>query len=146
HITAIAPSGLRPDNVGVSAEVVFKVSSANVVTSQIIRGQFLRGTGDECSISISTSNGQSWREIWKAHETETLANIPLVRQVSGAYEVLVKVRMIAQTEPASLVLKSLHIQTTTQLNSKTLPKLNIGRNMVYVGAGEQSESVVLWPE
>ena len=32
------------------------------------------------------------------------------------------------------------------LNSKTQPRLNLGRNTVYVGAGAQTESIVFWPD
>jgi len=32
------------------------------------------------------------------------------------------------------------------LNNKTQPKLNFGQNVVYVGAGAQEESIVLWPD
>src|SRR5207249_7074375 len=37
-------------------------------------------------------------------------------------------------------------ETVTQLNGKTQPRLNLGKNTVFVGAGEQTESIVLWPE
>ena len=32
------------------------------------------------------------------------------------------------------------------LNSKTQPSLRLGQNTVYVGTGDQSDTVVLWPE
>ena len=32
------------------------------------------------------------------------------------------------------------------LNSKTQPSLRLGRNEVYVGVGDQSDSIVFWPE
>jgi hypothetical protein len=43
-------------------------------------------------------------------------------------------------------LRDLEFETTTMLNSKTQPKLNIGKNTIYVGAGDQSESIVFWPD
>src|SRR5205823_11152466 len=60
----------------------------------------------------------------------------LIEEVNGSYEVLVKAK-----QP-----KDLKFTTITQLNGKTQPKLNLGKNTVYVGAGEQTESIVLWPE
>ena len=32
------------------------------------------------------------------------------------------------------------------VNSKTQPRLNLGRNMVYVGVGDNTESIVFWPD
>ncbi|MBA2481319.1 MAG: hypothetical protein H0V44_11715 [Planctomycetes bacterium] len=40
----------------------------------------------------------------------------------------------------------MNIDTITEVNSKTLPRLNLGKNLVYVGAGEQTESIVFWLE
>jgi hypothetical protein len=62
--------------------------------------------------------------------------------VNGAYEVLVRVKGDSHEGH----LQSIKFETVTQLNSKTLPKLNRGTNTVYVGAGDQSGSIVLWPE
>ncbi|MGE5607794.1 MAG: hypothetical protein ACM359_00925, partial [Bacillota bacterium] len=43
-------------------------------------------------------------------------------------------------------LKGVGITTTTHLNAKTQPKLNVGKNTIYVGTGEAAESIVFWPE
>jgi hypothetical protein len=145
HVVPVAPAGLHPDNPDTASEVIFKVSSANVTTSQVIHAEFQRREADECSISVGTTNGLHWKEVWKADGNATSANVPLIAEVNGSYETLIKVRMLTHSDPASLLLKSLHIQTTTQLNAKTQPKLNIGRNTIYIGAGEQTESIVLWP-
>ena len=146
NIDAAAPAGLTPKTAEAPAEVIFKISGANVITSQVIRAKFQRREADECSISVSTDNGLHWQAVWNSTGADADANVPLLAQVNGAYEVLVKVRMEAKSDPAGLVLKSLHVQTTTELNSKTQPKLNLGRNAIYVGAGEQTESIVFWPE
>jgi hypothetical protein len=63
-------------------------------------------------------------------------DVKLIEEVSGAYEVLMKA-------PDA---KNIRFETITQVNSKTLPKLNVGKNTIYVGAGEQTGSIVLWPE
>ncbi len=59
---------------------------------------------------------------------------------------LVKVQLQAKAAATDALLKSLEIGTTTNLNAKTQPKLNLGKNTVYVGAGEQTELIVFWPE
>ena len=61
--------------------------------------------------------------------------------MNGAYEALVKV-----TLGGGAKLKSIAFDTKTQLNTKTQPKLNLGKNTVYIGAGDQTESIVFWPE
>src|SRR5262249_46919355 len=66
-------------------------------------------------------------------------------EVNGAYETLVKVSMAAKA-PADVRLTSLEIDTVTMLNTKTQPRLNLGKNTIYVGAEEQTESIVFWPE
>ena len=146
NISAIARVGLSPKMAGTAAEAIFKISAANVITSEVVTAKFQRRADDQCSIAISTDNGLHWQQVWNSSGTDADANVPLLAQVNGAYEVLVKVQMSAKSDPAGLVLKSLHVQTTTELNSKTQPKLNIGHNTIYVGAGEQTESIVFWPE
>src|SRR5205823_10818926 len=66
-------------------------------------------------------------------------------EVNGSYEVFVKVSLTAAIKAADAQLRDIAFETTTMLNSKTQPKLNLGKNTIYVGAGEQSESIVLWP-
>jgi hypothetical protein len=87
----------------------------------------IEGDPIQCSISF---DGRKWADI----DSKT------IDAVNGAYQVLLK----AQAKPDSV--KNLTIRTFTALNSKTQPRLNLGKNTVYVGAGEQTESIVLWPE
>ena len=67
-------------------------------------------------------------------------------EVNGSYEVLVKVQLMGKNAASAARLRHLGIVTATQLNSKTLPRLKLGKNRVYVGAGEQTESIVYWPD
>ena len=43
-------------------------------------------------------------------------------------------------------IKSISFDTITEINAHTQPQLNLGKNTVYVGNGEQTESIVFWPE
>jgi len=45
-----------------------------------------------------------------------------------------------------LALTGLQVRTVTALNSKTQPRLNLGKNRIYAGAGEPTDSIVFWPE
>jgi len=141
-----SPDGLKVAQAG-PAEVVFKVEGANVITSQKITGKLTRQSKeDSATLSISTNNGLSWSEIWKAEGALELPfNIQLLQPVNGAYEVLIKANMNA-ARPAGVALRSLDVETTTMLNAKTQPRLNLGKNTVYMGAGPQTESIVFWPE
>ena len=146
---AAAPSGgLHPEKAGAPARVIFKVQAANVITSQVIKAAIVRkGAEDEARLSVSTNNGLAWKEVWKAGGTGELpAEIKLLGEVSGAYEVLVRVELTAKASPADATLKALEIQTLTMLNAKTQPRLNLGKNTIYVGVGDQTESIVFWPE
>jgi len=143
NIKAVRPAGLRPAKAGTPAEVIFKVQGANVITSQVINAAFARKTtADEAAISVSTNNGLSWTQVWEAEATgEVGATVSLLDEANGAYEVLTKVSLTGEAQ-----LDSLEVETTTMLNSKTLNRLSLGRNTVYVGAGDQTDSIVFWPE
>ena len=147
-VQAVSPAGLQPARTGVPATVVFKVQSANVTASQTIQADFFRRTaGDTATIEISTNNGLTWTKVWQAAEPgEVQANVELTDEVSGAYEILVRITLQAAAAVADVRLNDLKITTTTMLNSKTQPSLRLGRNTVYVGAGDPSDTVVLWPE
>ena len=117
---------------------LFKVEGANVITSMKITAEMAMAT-----ISISTDNGTKWVDVHKVDSASVAKHdLKLVEPVSGAYEVLVRVKGDSHEGD----LQSIKFETITQVNSKTLPKLNRGTNTVYVGAGEQTGSIVLWPE
>ena len=133
-------SGVRFDANGVTpngkGEVIFKVEGANVITNLKINAAFSHAEGN--TLSISTTNGLQWREIAK---NQAQTNLNLLEGVQGSYEILVKISLAGQS-----ALKSVSFETLTMLNAKTQPRLNIGKNTIYVGAGEQTGSTVFWPE
>ena len=98
--------------------------------------------------AISTTNGLTWKEVWKGEQA--VGDVPLDsrlgQEVNGAYEVLVKVSLLGKASPADACLKTDRVRNDHMLNSKTQPKLQLGKNTVYVGAGEQTESIVIWPD
>ena len=148
NIATLPGGGLRPAEAGKPAEVVFKTGGANVITSMKIKPALLRKTEtDVATVAVSTTGGRSWQEVWKAEDVGDLDDtIKLIEPVNGAYEVLIKVSMHADADPANVALKSLDVRTLTMLNAKTQPKLLLGKNTIYVGTGDQTDSIVLWPE
>jgi hypothetical protein len=148
NVVVLKSGGVVPARAGEPGEIVFKVEGANVITGLRIRGTFLRQTAADVSrIDVSTANGQVWKSVWQTKEKgETPLDLQLVDEVNGAYEVLVKVALLGQGSAADAQLRSLEFETITMLNAKTQPRLTLGRNTVYVGAGAPSESIVFWPD
>lgn len=147
-VRALSPAGVEPARAGQPGEIVFQVQGANVITSITLRAELLLSGGDgQGAIAISTTNGRQWKEVWKSDKTGRAAvHRQLIDEVNGAYEVLVRVRLLGKGAASDARLESLSFETVTMLNSKTQPGLRLGKNTVYVGAGEQTESVVLWPD
>lgn len=147
-VKAMTPSGVEPTKAGEAGQAVFKVEGANVITGLTIKATFLRKTdADTNSLSVSVTNGLNWKEVWKNNQTgETPVALKIVGEVNGSYEALVKVTLMGQTAPSDAQLKSIEFDMTTMLNSKTQPKLMLGKNTVYVGVGDQTESIVFWPD
>jgi len=151
--TGIMPAstgGLTSSVPGTTAELVYKVQAGNAITSQHVQAQFLRSDAvATATISISINHGNTWTPVGTAGAS--LGNVPLIidlrNEVNGAYETLVKIQMVTTTDvPEGISLIGLGIDTITQVNVKALPRLNIGRNEVYIGAGGSSDTMVLWPD
>jgi len=145
---AAKPSGIIPKQAGKAGSVVFKVQGANVITSLSLRARLLRATeADLNSISISTTNGLAWTTVWTNQKLgEGTVNMNLIDGVNGAYEVLVRVALMGSGKPEDACLKTIAFSTRTMLNSKTQPRLLLGKNTVYVGTGDQTDSTVIWPD
>ncbi len=149
NITVSGPNGVAPAKAGQEGEVVFKIEGANVITSLKMHALLTRKSQEDLnSVAISTVNGLVWTEVWRNTQApgETPLELKLVEEVNGAYEVLVKVTLRGQAAASDAQLSNIEFETTTALNSKTQPKLLLGKNTVYVGEGDQTESVVLWPD
>jgi hypothetical protein len=142
-LKAVAPAGVEVAQTGGTGEVVFKVEGANVITSIGMKAAFWRGSqGDVTKIAISTTNGLGWTDVWTSDATgDVPAELTLVEEVNGSYEVLVKISLSGRSK-----LQNITFDTKTQINAKTQPKLNIGKNTIHVGAGDQTQSIVFWPE
>jgi hypothetical protein len=146
-IVAVEPAGLQPAEAGQAGEIVFKIEGANVITSLGIKADVFRRTADDlAAVAVSTTGGRAWKEVWRAGQTGPLAAaLQLIQPVNGAYEVLVKVSLLGKAATADARLSAIAFHTITQLNSKTLPTLRLGKNTVCLGGGEPLESTVVWP-
>ena len=148
NVRAAGTQGLQPAKPGETGEVVFKIDGANVITGMTIRAAMVRNAGADLNrIAISTTNGLTWKEVWRNGQTgPTPVTLELVDEVNGSYEVLVKVELMGKRSAADARLESIEFETLTMHNSKTQPRLLLGKNTVHVGRGDPTGSIVLWPD
>ncbi len=148
---ASVPAGLEPAVAGQTAELVYKVSAANAITSLAIQAQFARvDPSASATVAVSVNHGASWTavaDIGSATGASVPVSVNMRNEVSGAYETLVRIQMaVAGGSPDGVVLTALSIDTLTEVNTKALPKLNLGRNEIAVGLDDQSDTMTLWPD
>ena len=139
---------VRPKTAGAPAELIFKVNAANVVTSANIHLEGLRKNDkDSLEIAISTDAGINWTPVWKASTTGTVnTDMALPHSmVGGAFQYLVKIKMLAASANSDCGIDRLDLTTITQVNRYTLPHFQKGGNRVYFRLGRPSEFLYLWP-
>jgi hypothetical protein len=140
NVRPVKDRGLIRDKDDQPAWVTYKIQSANVMTDLVVSPRL--GGSDGAVISVSTNNGRTWKEVLTEQAGKQTPEPKIkVREVNGAYEALVRVQLLGQT-----MLNGIRLDATTMLNAKAQPRLALGKNTVYVGAGDQTESIVLWPE
>gem|GEM_PF-724936 len=111
-----------------AGNVVFKVNAANVVTSAKLA---LEGGG--LTVFVSRDAGAHWAPVaLEAGQAE------LRDPVAGVTEFLVKVEIQGS-------LRAISIDTVTQINRPSLPKLTRGSNRVQLRLGKQVETLVWSP-
>ncbi len=124
--------------------VVFRVSAANVVASAKLFVSASRDTErDGVAVEVSTTAGITYDPVWKADGTGIAksAEIDLMPKVAGATEYLVRV----QLSGAGAGLEAAAIETVTQINRASLPRLVRGPNRVQLTLGPQVETIQFQP-
>ncbi len=119
------------DGVKGPGEVVFKVTAANVVTAAKVNA-----AGERVTFSISRDAGINWEKI-----ALTSGEAQCTAQVAGATEFLMK----AQLEGAASGLSSFQVETLTQINRPSLPKLTRGANRIQISMGPQVDTIQFQP-
>ncbi len=138
---------IHPASHGRSAFAVFKISAANVITSVRIKADLRRhDPNDSLRISVSRQAGIDWKEVRQSNELGShVMDLSLRDEVAGVTECFVRIDMLAAENPTKLGIDAVEFRTITQLNRRTLPKLTLGNNRVYVSAGRQVDTTVFWP-
>lgn len=148
NMKAMAPAGLQPAKAGEPAEVVFKIEGGNVITSMKIAAELaVAGADDQAAIALSVDHGKTWKELWKSEKPgDNTAAVSVVQPINGQYDALVKVTLLGKSGVNAAKLNNIKFDLITQVNAHTQPQLKLGKNTVYVGEGEQTGSIMLWPE
>jgi len=139
---------VRPAAVGKKSELILRVANPYVISGAWIEGRLTRGSAqDEFRLSVSVNNGATWKHIWQAANTgvETLS-VPLAEVVGRQFSYLVKIEMQVAERPESLKLSRLRLKSVVHLNPFSLPALKSGTNTIRLTAGEQTETLTVYPD
>ena len=144
-------SGTSPklclEEAGRTGFAIFQVSAANVITSMRIEaaGVCVKPQ-DSLRILVSRNAGIRWQEVWRAEKPGVQSiRLKLRDEVAGGPLSWIKIEMLASDAKARTGLDALKVITTTLLNHRTLPALTLGSNQILLRAGEQAETIELWP-
>ncbi|MCK9994959.1 MAG: hypothetical protein KAH56_01625 [Candidatus Krumholzibacteria bacterium] len=137
---------LRPGPDVNQADAVVKIDAANVITSAGVYLAGQRGSGDQVTLEFSRDAGCTWTQVAApaAGSFATWYNLP-ANLVGGAFEVLLRVRLVPDATRQDCGLNDLRVEATTQLNRMTLPRLQRGANRVRFAAGPPRETLTLRP-
>ena len=151
-------TGLRPAVAGKPAWAVFRVRVPYVIVgwpsswtetkpvgAAVVRPAFAQcGAKDTRAVSVSTDNGRTWKQVWKADKPDAAdPTIDLSEQVAGRYEYLLRLEMFAQNTPMNPLLSKLSIVTNFQLNPASLPAIGEGKTKMRFLLGEETETAEL---
>ncbi|WP_347243071.1 discoidin domain-containing protein [Thermogutta sp.] len=148
NVTALSSGMVCPGQSGKPGEIVFKITSANIATSQIIRAKIrMQSSDDHVTIAVSTTAGTNWRIVYdQAGPVDETIEKLLIDEVNGQYEIFIKFILQANKDPEAVGISDISIETRTMLNAKMQPQLRLGLNTVFVDLGEPSDCIVIWPD
>jgi hypothetical protein len=124
---------LRPGAAGTPQSVVFKVVNPYILADGRIIADVACGAGDAATLSISTDGGANWNQVASGAGSKDV-NIGKSRfnatqmSVTGKYEFLLKFECRAGTNPSTVGLEALRIDTVFDSSLMSLPRLVAGAN------------------
>ncbi|YCM43424.1 hypothetical protein V2O64_19130 [Verrucomicrobiaceae bacterium 227] len=124
--------------------VTFRVSAANVATSaKLFLTTSRRSEKDSVTVEVSSTAGITYEPAWTSEGADMVqaSEIDLQSLVAGATEFLVRVHLSGE----GAGLESLRLETLTQINRASLPRLSRGANRVQLTLGNQAETVQFRP-
>ena len=116
--------------------VIYKVYAANVVTSARLKLRAVRATSkDSVTVSVSRDHGRNWAEAGPGEVIE------LGEAVAGLTQYLVRIDLAGP----GAGLNGLEIETITQINRFSMPRLTRGANRIQVRTGRPVETIFWMP-
>lgn len=152
NLTSAAESGagpaLHPLRAGPAASIVYKVHSPYLISGGWLEATFFRRTeADRVAAAVSADNGASWTNIPVPPGTGSAAQrLGLRAAIAGRFDYLLRLEFTATGNPVHAGLEKLRIRTIVNVNPFTLPALKAGENRVTVSAGEQLDTLSVYPD
>ncbi len=139
---------LHPCRTGSTAAVVYKVYSPYLISGGWVEATFFRRSpADRVNVRLSTDHGASWTNLPVEPGTGRSSHRLGIREtVAGRFDYLLRLEFTAAEKPADAGLESLRIKTIVNVNPFTLPALKAGTNRVTLSAGEQLDTVEIYPD
>lgn len=129
-------AGLKARDPAEPASAVFRVMAANVVTSARLEAEYAGNPG----LAVSGNGGHSWEPVGLISHQAGAGRAALDAPVAGRLEYLVKVDL-----GKGAALKTLRLDTITQVNPRVLPALRLGRNEIVAVSDRHLEYLTLNP-
>lgn len=133
---AFNTQGLKKAVQGQPAYGILRVAAADIITSADI----IATCSGKVTFKISGNNGQTWHDVDFLNDEASVAEVTVAIPIAGRLEYLLKFDL---ADEASV--KHLKLKTITQLNSRVLPALRIGRNEIAAVSDEHLEYVSAMP-
>ncbi|MHC4716169.1 MAG: hypothetical protein ACYS5V_04310 [Planctomycetota bacterium] len=134
---------LSPRLRGKPAEVVWRMRTPYIITGAWLAGDFVTAGGKGMLTAfVSANNGATWRKIGPIQSGQR--KYSLRDHVAGRFSYLLKVVM-QSAGPEAVGVRSPVFTTVVQANPLSLPALKRGPNTVRIFAGEQLETITIWP-
>jgi hypothetical protein len=142
----------KPDNPG---RAVFEVRSPYVIIdANVVINASLKASGDSLVVETSTDNARTWQAAgalkgpysgrWQtAPEVVAHSQHATHTAVSGSYGYLLRLSMLGPGPADAIAVDGITITTRFQLNPRTLPALEAGRNELLYRPGPAYERRVI---
>jgi hypothetical protein len=143
HTAEFTAAGLRALAASGSGQADFLIGAANVVTSATLTLTYqIPKTGGEVKVLSRPDWGDAGGAAAISAPTNGMATKELALSgLAGCHQYV-----LSLVVSGGATIKAAEVHTITQLNKLTLPVLTLGRNTIDVVAGEQTDTVAVWPE
>jgi len=138
---------LHPKEPGRDAYAVFRLRSPYIFSGGWVSGFFATSNkDDEIEVLASVDRGNTWKSLWrKTYGRGNSHTIGLRDVISGKFDCLIKVRMLAAKNPRDARCGGLRFETIVMNNPFVLPALKLGKTKITVDTGPQLDTLGFHP-